>query len=96
MMPTNDLFLFPDVSAKTGLSISPKGVNLPEMPSSILGKFVLTLPALQTKTGTSQTVAPDETAQMSRLIWIYTVCYSIFYFRLEPLFALMDMSIFKD
>ena len=33
---------------------------------------------------------------MSRLIWIYTVCHSVFYFLLIPLFATMDTSKFKD
>ena len=32
----------------------------------------------------------------SHLIWIYTVCHSVFDFRMQPLFASVDMSKFKD
>ena len=33
---------------------------------------------------------------MSPLIRIYTVCHSVFHFRLQALFASVDMSKFKD
>ena len=33
---------------------------------------------------------------MNRLIRIYTVCHSVFDFRLKPLFASVDMSKFND
>ena len=52
---------------------------------------------LQTKTDTSaNSVDLDETAHMSRLIRIYTICHSVFDFRLKPLFASMDVTKFKD
>ena len=34
--------------------------------------------------------------QIRRLMWIYTVCHSVFDSRLEPIFASMDMSKFKN
>ena len=46
----------------------------------------------------ANSVDPDETAcnVMSCHIWIYTVCHSVFYFKLKPLLALVAKSKFKD
>ena len=60
---------------------------------------VLILSARQTETDTcTNSVDPDETARMSRLISIYTVCHSVFDVAciMKHLIASVDMSKFKD
>ena len=48
---------------------------------------------LQINTDTFEnSVDPDETARPSRLIRIYSVCHSVFDFRLSPLFASVEVD----
>ena len=55
-----------------------------------MGGRALTLSAFRTKKDTyTNSVDPDETAHLSRLIRIYNVCRS-FYFYLGSLFATVD------
>ena len=76
------------ISRVTGIINIPS----PHMPSDSV-----TLLALQTPTDIhANTVDPDETAHMSRLIWIYTVCHSVCAFWQRPLFATVGVPKFKD
>ena len=59
-------------------------------------KESLTLSARQTKIDTCANSVDLDGTETSRLIRIYTVCHSKFDFRLKPLFASVDVSMFKD
>ena len=59
-------------------------------------KESLTLSARQTKIDTCANSVDLDGTETSRLIRIYTVCHSKFDFRLKPLFASVDVSMFMD
>ena len=69
-------------SHKKVISLVKLAANLPSY------QVPFTISAGPTKTNLyANSVDPDETALYDRLVWIYTVCHSVFDFRLKPIFG---------